>query len=149
MARAGARTPATMDRVPDASCVCTNGRCSQYGVRDYAESVCCGPCVYGAALERHNRTRRGLGDKGVGIAGPLQCLTTASTVCGGDAFLLFVGAYLRWSTRPIRGADPLWVSCAAECCPLCSFAPCQMNRYRKNMADPTPPVGFLDREGLL
>jgi len=138
-----------MNRVEDASCVCAGKRCSQYGVRDYAESICCAPCVYGAALEKYTGTRNGDAPKEVGLAGPLQCLTAASTICGGDAFLLFVGAYLRWSTRPESGGDPLWLSCGAECCPLCSFAPCQMNHYRKNVASSTGSVFGLDHETLL
>jgi hypothetical protein len=82
--------------------------------------------VYGGGLARANDNTHEAVD--VCAWRKEQCLAVALAFCAGDAFVLCMGVYVRSSQQK---GDPVWKSCLAECCPLCSFAPCQMNDYRR------------------
>lgn len=114
-----------MEEIPTA-CFCDTETAGRHELADCVSVACCAPCVYGGAVARARSGAKEPVD--LCACTPAQLLATAMTLVVGDAALLCAGVYLRRTAA--KNGDTLGRACLAECCPLCSFAPCQINDYR-------------------
>jgi hypothetical protein len=82
------------------------------------------PCVYGSGLTKDMRgtpTPEGLCPDTCG-----ECVVIGGTCLLGSLMPCMTGIYI----RSVSGDEHCATAVLAECCPMCSCAPCQMNQYR-------------------
>lgn len=110
-----------MATVPAATCC----PISDVGFADCCAAVFCQPCVYGSGLTKFRRDQKGGGGpEGLFPDTSGECCVIVGTCVLGSVMLCLTGVYIRAHN------EALCPAVLAECCPLCSCAPCQMNQYR-------------------
>ena len=96
------------------------------------------PCVYGSGLTKDLRYKRTGKNTPEGLCpdtlGEWAVIWGACVL--GSIVPCLTGIYMRSVTENSNGEHML-SAIMAECCPLCSCAPCQMNQYRLKGGDVT------------
>jgi len=120
-----------MDPVQQAKLCPRSARC--HCTQHPVNILCCTPCVYAKALTqatspqnheiRHPTT--------LIPSGCNEYLVVAGTCLLGGIVPCLVGVYIREFSNADNQKDDMCYSILAECCPLLSCAPCQIDAYRQ------------------
>ena len=96
--------------------------------------VCCSPCLYGNALTQANAPDDKHPDPNLCPTNTNEWLVLAGTCLFGRIVPCLVGVYIRQCSNAAPNDKNLLKSILAECCPILSCAPCQIEAYRQSFS---------------